>query len=72
MAVANSPYRMQVLQEVEKIPEEYLVALLKMVRVFHESIILKPAEESFQQGWQEALQDETRPVSELWEDIDAE
>ena len=72
MAVAHSPYRAQVLEEVEKIPEEYLAALLKMVQVFHESIILKPAEESFQQGWQEALQGDTRPVSELWEDIDAE
>lgn len=50
MAVANSPYRTQVLEEVEKIPEEYLAAPLKMVRVFHESIILKPAAESFRQG----------------------
>ncbi len=72
MAVLESPYRDQVLKEVENIPEEYLSALLKMIRVFHESIILKPAEESFRQGWQEALQGETRPVSELWEDIDAE
>ena len=47
MAVAHSPYRMQVLEEVENIPEEYLAALLKMIRLFHESIILKPAKESF-------------------------
>ncbi len=32
-------------------------------------ITLKPAEESFRQGWQEALRGKTRPVSELWEDI---
>ena len=31
----------------------------------------KPAGESFRQGWQEAVRGETRPVSELWEDIDA-
>ncbi len=37
----------------------------------HESITLAPAEKSFRQGWQEALRGETRPVSELWEDIDA-
>ncbi|MCP4400472.1 MAG: hypothetical protein GY801_24605 [bacterium] len=72
MSVANSPYRTQVLQELEQIPEEYLASLLKMIRVFHESIILKPADESFRQGWQEVLNDETRPVAELWEDIDAE
>ena len=27
--------------------------------------------ESFQRGWQEALRGETRPVLELWEDLDA-
>ena len=29
---------------------------------------LKTAEESFRQGWQEALQGETRPVAEIWND----
>ncbi len=43
-----------------------------MIQVFRESILLKPAEESFRQGWGEALRGETRPVSDLWEDIDAE
>ena len=59
-----------VLEEVEKIPAEYLPFLLEMMRVFRESITLKPAAESFLQGWQEALRGETRSVSELWEDID--
>jgi hypothetical protein len=60
-----------VLEEVEKIPAEYLPFLLEMMRAFRESITLKPATESFRQGWQEALCGETRPVSELWDDIDA-
>lgn len=72
MAVVGSSYRTQVLKEVDNIPDEYLAALLKMIRVFHESIILKPAEESFRQGWQEALRGDTRPVSELWEELDVE
>jgi hypothetical protein len=72
MAVIHSPYRTQVLEEVEKIPEEYLSSVLKMIQVFRESILLKPAEDSFRQGWQEALRGETNPVSELWETIDAE
>jgi len=72
MSVADSPYRTQVLQELEQIPEEYLASLLKMIRVFHESITLKPADESFRQGWQEALNHKTHPVAKLWEDIDAE
>lgn len=65
MAGIDSPYRTQVLEEVEKIPEEYLSSVLKMIQVFRESIFLKPAEESFRQGWQEALRGETNPVSEL-------
>jgi hypothetical protein len=63
--------RLTVLEEVEKIPPEYLPFLLEIMRAFRESITLKPAEESFRQGWQEALRGETRPVSELWKDIDA-
>jgi hypothetical protein len=70
MAQSNATYR-TVLEEVEKIPAEYLPFLLEMMRAFRESITLKPAEESLRQGWQEALRGETRPVSELWEDIDA-
>jgi hypothetical protein len=60
-----------VLEEVEKIPVEYLLFLLEMIRAFRESLTLKPAAESFQRGWQEALRGETRPVLELWEDFDA-
>ena len=37
-----------------------------------ESVTLKPAEASLRQGWKEALAGETKPVSELWEGIDAE
>jgi hypothetical protein len=60
-----------VLEEVGKIPAEYLPFLLEMLRAFRESITLKPAAESFQRGWQEALCGETQPVSELWEGLDA-
>ncbi len=72
MSSISSAYRTRLLKEVENIPEEYLGSLLKMIQVFHDSIILKPADESFRQGWQEALRDETFPVTELWEGIDAE
>ncbi|MDM8531905.1 UPF0175 family protein [Anaerolineales bacterium HSG25] len=30
------------------------------------------AEESFRQGWQETMADDTRPISELWDGIDCE
>ena len=52
--------------------QEYLPNLLQIVRLFRESVVLKPAEASFNQGWKEAKAGDTRPVSELWDDIDAE
>ncbi len=52
--------------------QEYLPNLLQIVRLFRESVVLKPAEVSFNQGWKEAKAGDTRPVSELWDDIDAE
>jgi hypothetical protein len=36
------------------------------------SIDIKNAEESFRQGWKEALEGDTYPISELWDGIDAE
>jgi hypothetical protein len=46
--------------------------LLQIVRLFRENVVLKPAEVSFHYGWKEAIAGDTRPVSELWDDIDAE
>jgi hypothetical protein len=72
MAVQVSAYEEQLVREIKDTPEEYWPNLLQIVRLFRESVALKPAETSFRQGWKEVLVGETRPVSELWEDIDAE
>lgn len=72
MATEVSFYEEQLAHEIKEMPEEYLPHLLQIVRLFRESVALKPAEAGFRQGWKEALAGETRPVSELWEDIDAE
>ena len=61
----------QLVREIKSTPDEYLPNLLQLVRLFRESVALKPAEASFRQGWKEARAGETRPVSELWEGIDA-
>ncbi|MGB5973178.1 MAG: hypothetical protein WBG38_07655 [Nodosilinea sp.] len=37
-----------------------------------EFVTLKSAEESFRQGWHEAMTGQTIPLSELWNGIDAE
>lgn len=65
-------YRSEVLHELEQIPPEFLPAFLKLVRAFREGITLPTAQDSFRQGWTETLAGQTRPVSELWEDIDVD
>jgi len=67
-----SVYEKQLIREIEETPQEYIPNLLQIVRLFRESVALKPAEDSFRQGWKEAMTGETRPVSELWDGVDAE
>jgi hypothetical protein len=67
-----SIYEKQLIHEIKETPSEYLPKLLQIVRLFRESVELKPAEASFRRGWKEAMANDTRPVSELWDGIDAE
>lgn len=71
MRTVASPFAKELLNEIKATPEEYLPALLEIVRGFRHGILLKPAEESIRQGMKEALAGETLPVSELWKGIDA-
>lgn len=66
-----STYTKRITKEIRETPKEYLPALLAMVRLFRESVTLKPADESFLQGWKEALKNEVMPIESLWEGIDA-
>jgi hypothetical protein len=68
----NTNFEDQIIQEVKSTPKEYRPALLEIIRLFRQSVTLPPAEISFRQGWQEMTLGETKPVYELWEDIDAE
>jgi hypothetical protein len=61
-----------VIQEVEQTPPEYLPNLLQIVRLFRQSVTLPSAEDSFRQGWHEAMTGQTIPLAELWDGIDAE
>jgi hypothetical protein len=69
MATPITTYEEQLVREIRETPREYWPNLLQLVRLFRESILLKPAEASLQQGWKEATAGQTRPVAELWEDI---
>jgi hypothetical protein len=59
----------QLMQEIEQTPQEYLPNLLQLVRLFRESVVLKPAETSFRQEWQQASTGETLQISQLREGI---
>ncbi len=65
MPTKYSVYEEHIIREIRGVPEEYLPNLLQIVRLFRESVVLKPAEASFRNGWKEALADETKPVSDL-------
>ena len=66
-----SIYTKKIAQEIHKTPEEYLPTLLEIVRLFRETVTLKPAELSFRQGWEEAMNGELLPLEQLWEGVDA-
>jgi hypothetical protein len=72
MATATTSYRERVLAELDALPDEYLPFVLQLMRTFRESVTLKPAASSFRQGWNEAQQGDTYPVTSLWDDIDVE
>ncbi|HEY9433322.1 MAG TPA: hypothetical protein VI260_17820 [Blastocatellia bacterium] len=72
MATAITMYRDQVLAELEALPDEYLPFVLQLMRALREGVTLKPAADSFRQGWRESQRGETSPVETLWDDIDAE
>ncbi len=65
-------YAEQLMQEIKATPDEYWPMLLEMIRLFRQSISLKPAEQSFRQGWQEAMAGETLPIEKLWAGIENE
>lgn len=71
MSPAKSTCAKELYREIETTSEEYLLALLEIVRGFRHGILLKPAAESIRQGMKEALGGNTLPVSELWKGIDA-
>lgn len=70
MALKASVYEKKLVHEIKDIPDEFLPNLLRIVQSYRDSVTLKPADESFRQGFKEALTGDTKPVSELWNDID--
>ncbi len=72
MTAVQEIIRAQVENEINRIPPEYMENVLRLLRVFRESVALPSAEDSIRQGWREALTGDTHPLEELWVGIDAE
>jgi hypothetical protein len=72
MTTATQICRDKLLEEIDALPAEYMPFLLQMMRAFRESVTLKPAGESFRQGWSEAQSGMTYPVDTLWDGIDVQ
>ena len=70
MSSYQAIYTEQLVKEIGHTPDEYLPMLLQMVRLFRQSITLKPAADSFRQGWQEVIKGETLPIETLWVGIE--
>ena len=70
MANISPSYSELLASEIQKVPDEYLPALLTIVHSFRESVSLPSATESFERGWQEAMAGETHPIDTLWDGID--
>lgn len=71
MTTYPSTYSKRINTEIRETPEEYLPALLVMIRLFRESVTLIPADESFLQGWKETLNNEVLPIEHLWDGVNA-
>jgi hypothetical protein len=59
----------QIIAELETLPEEYHSLLLQIIRAYRESVTLKSAADSFEQGWREAQAGEVRPLSALVREV---
>ena len=70
MSIAHNTYTEQLEAEIQRVPEEYMPALLNIVHSFRESVSLPSAAESLEQGWKEAMAGETHPIDTLWDSIE--
>ena len=70
MSEQNADIQSKLSEEINRIPEEFLPALLSIVHSFRESVALNDAEDSFEQGWKETLKGDYKPADDFWEGID--
>lgn len=72
MTTVQSPYYKQVIEELDEFPLEYLPTLLEIMRLVRKNLAVKSPMESFRQAWQEAMNGDTLPLTEMWTGIDVD
>ncbi len=70
MSEYQSTFTERLNREIAQTPDEYLPMLLQIVSLFRQCIALKPADDSFRQGWKEAMAGEKLPIEDLWSGIE--
>ncbi len=60
----------KLLGEIERVPVEYLSALLTIAHSFRESVAFDSAENSFEKGWKEAIKNDCKPIDDLWKGLE--
>ena len=72
MMTPSQQYLQQLTEEIQLTPLEYLPMLLSIVKSYRESVMLKPAADSFRQGWQETLAGDIYPLDSLWDGMETD
>lgn len=65
-------YAEKIEQEIKQMPVEYLPAVFTILHTFRESVSVKNTEDSFRQGFKEALSGQVHSVETLWDDLENE
>ena len=60
----------QAINEIESFPVEYIPNLLKIIKLYKDSLINIDQKKSFATAWKESQEGMTLPLESLWEDIE--
>lgn len=68
----DSPIYLEIVNEINNFPEEYLPSLISILKIFKDSLTIKSPEESLKQALIELSEWKTQSIENLWDGIDAQ
>lgn len=63
-------YQDKLQEEIRNVPDEYMAALLNVVRAFRKSRVKRSLEEDFQRRWEQAQEDDIHLIEMSFADVD--